>query len=271
MPQEKPRQRHAEGLFIREYGDGASCDAIPGPARPIVWVHGLGESGLGFERIASHPRLAHRHQLVPDLPGYGRTPWAHSALSLVAAGDLLVSWLRKEGLWPALFLGHSMGGVLVQLLAERHPEAVAAMVNIDGNISIEDCHFSSKAADASLQAFEGGRFERLLDSIYREGLENPALRGYYASLRQTDPRAFHRNALELVELSKSNTLAQRMAALDLPKLYLAGHPGGASLRSLQQLANAGVPTRRIEPSGHWPFIDQPEAFLELLLPFLEGH
>lgn len=270
MPQEKPRQRHAEGLFIREYGEEASRDSTPGSGRPIVWVHGLGESGLGFEHIASHSLLAHRHQLVPDLPGYGRTPWASDALSLMAAGDLLVSWLRKERLWPAIFIGHSMGGVLVQLLAECHPEAVAAMVNVDGNISIEDCHFSSKAVEASLQAFEGGRFERLLDGIYREGLEKPALRGYYASLRQTDPRAFHRNAFELVELSKSNTLAQRMAALDLPKLYLAGSPGGASQTSLQQLADAGVPTHQIEDSGHWPFIDQPDAFLELLLPFLEG-
>ena len=94
------------------------------------------------------------------------------------------------------------------------------------------------------------------------------MRGYYASLRLADPRAFHQNSAELVALSEPRELAARLAALPVPTVYLAGVPGGASDESHALLARAGVDVRNIEPSGHWPFLDQPGFFLGELGRFL---
>lgn len=41
----------------------------------VFWIHGLGESGLCFERVLARPELHGFRHLVPDLPGYGRRPW----------------------------------------------------------------------------------------------------------------------------------------------------------------------------------------------------
>ena len=44
-------------------------------ARTVLWIHGLGESGLCFERLLARPDLADWQHVVADLPGYGRTAW----------------------------------------------------------------------------------------------------------------------------------------------------------------------------------------------------
>jgi len=103
-----------------------------------------------------------------------------------------------------------------------------------------------------------------------DGLDDPAHRGYYASLRLADPRVFHRHAQDLVALSAAGDLARRLANLSMPARYLAGEPRGVSPRSVQALQAAGVPCSAVTPAGHWPFIDQPDAFAHVLVRFLES-
>ena len=257
MPEASPHHTVEAGMFVREYegGDG-------GP--PVLYLHGLGESGLCFERIVVRPELAGRKHLVPDLPGYGRSPWPGEPLSLPALADHVAVWLRGRAEGPAILVGHSMGGVVALLLAERHPDRVRAVIDVDGNKSLEDCVFSTLAAAFSKEAFLGGGFDAIREAIYRDGADSEALRGYYASLRLCDPRAFYLNSCELVEFSRRETMARRLAALTVPAFYIAGVPDGACARSLELLAEAGVPCTRISPSGHWPFIDRPGPFAAAL-------
>lgn len=236
----------------------------PSGSPPLVFVHGLGESGLCFERLLADPLLADWRLLAPDLSGYGRSAWRDQELSLPQQADRISDWLAARDEEKAVVVGHSMGGVLALLLAERHPEQVAAVVDVEGNKSPGDCHFSGRAADQDLEAFVAGGFDALIDDVYVNGATEPSLRTYYASLRLCDPRAFHANSRELVQLSATETLAHRLAALPMPARYIAGVPGGAAPRSLELLAEAGVTYFEVEPSGHWPFIDRRSAFVEAL-------
>lgn len=238
------------------------------PGRVLLWIHGLGDSGLCFEGLAGAPELAGWRQLVPDLPGYGRSPWPPRTWDLAAQADHLAAWLRERGEPPAVVAGHSQGGVHALLLAERHPDRVAGVVDIDGNKSLADCVFSGAAARQTAAAFVEGGFDRLRRLVYRAGQDDPAQRGYFAGLLLCDPRLFHANSCELVALSRSERLAARLAALDAPSLYVAGVPGGASKRSLDLLAEADVAVARIEPSGHCPFLERPAEFLAVLRRFL---
>lgn len=254
-----------EGMFVRRY------DA-EGARPPLLFVHGLGESGLCFERIVEHPKLACFDCVVVDLPGYGRSAWTDRVASLEQLADHLAVWVGASfRRCPPVLVGHSMGGVVALLAAERHPDAFRAVVDVDGNKSTEDCAFSGRAAKLSLAEFVGGGFDAMIDDIFEQGLSEAAHRGYYASLRLCDPRAYHAHSLELVGLSEGGKLAKRLAALGRPKIYVAGKPGGACERSLELLREADVPTSVIAPSGHWPFLDQPEAFADVLAAFLERH
>jgi pimeloyl-ACP methyl ester carboxylesterase len=256
-----------QGMFVR-------C-RVPGgrPLSTVVLVHGLGESGLCFERLLGRPELGNHRLLVPDLPGYGRSAWparrgAGSGDDLAGIADHLAHWLGERGEGRVRIVGHSMGGVVGLLLAERHPDLVAGLIDVDGNKSAGDCLFSGRAAGETEDAFARGGFDEMRDDIYRQGLEDPALRGYYASLRLADPRVFHRHARELVTLSGRDDLARRLAARPEPRHYVAGSPRGACARSRELLGAAGVPTTEIAPSGHWPFIDQPDRFATLLATLL---
>jgi len=223
----------------------------------VLFVHGLGESGLCFEAFGLRPELSELRLLVPDLPGYGRSAWPPSPLSLTETAEHLAGWLLQRGEGRVVVTGHSMGGVVAQLLARTHPALLAGLIDIDGNLALDDCSFSGKAARLTLAELESRGIDELRTAVHAAGLDDPAHRGYAASLRLADPLTFHRHSQELVELSSAETLAGELAALELPKLYLAGVPGGASARSRELLDREGVPWRAISPSGHWPFIDRP--------------
>jgi pimeloyl-ACP methyl ester carboxylesterase len=259
------RRRFDHGMHVIDR------EAAGDAGRPaLVFIHGLGESGLCFEHLCARIDLAPWRLLVPDLPGYGRSPWTERAWSLAEQADHLAVWLRAGDTGPVVVVGHSQGGVIGLLLAERHPDLVAGLVDVDGNKSRGDCVFSGAAARQTATAFAADGFDRLRLLVYRAGADDPAQRGYFAGLRLCDPALFHANSRELVALSIAETLADRLAALPCPKLYVAGQPGGACARSRELLDAAGVPTLVLEPSGHWPFIDRVEEFADALGRFVEA-
>jgi pimeloyl-ACP methyl ester carboxylesterase len=234
------------GMVVRRAGAG--------PA--IVYVHGLGEAGLCFAGLVREPALAGFTHVIPDLPGYGRSAWPERAASLDEVADLLAAWLGDLGA-PVTLVGHSMGGVLGILVAERAPARVRALVNLDGNNSRGDCTFSGKAAVVSLAEMLDGGFDRQREEVYAGGATAPELRGYYAALRFADPATYHRHSCDLVALSDTEQLAMRLAELAVPAVFVAGVPGGICERSRGLLTAAGARWIAVEPAGHWVYADQP--------------
>jgi len=57
-------------------------------------------------------------------------------------------------------------------------------------------------------------------------------------------------------------------ALPLRHHYVAGVPGGACPRSRDLLVEAGASWTAVTESGHWPFLDRPDRFVEVLRSFL---
>ncbi len=230
------------GMVVRRWGRGPE----------LVWIHGLGESSVSFDAIARHPALAGCEHVLVDLPGYGRSAWPDEAPGLEATADRLAAWL---GATRPVVIGHSMGGVLAQLVAERG--AARAIVDIDGNLTRGDCTFS-------LQAIADPDAERGLaavrDGVWERGNRERALRGYHAALCFAAPYVFRRQATDLVAMSARGDLAERLVALRVPALYLAGVPDGICATSRELLTRLGARWIGIEPSGHWVYIDQPDAF-----------
>ncbi|MEM7352431.1 MAG: alpha/beta hydrolase [Acidobacteriota bacterium] len=239
-------------------------------AGTILYIHGLGESALCFERLMADQRLAQWNHLAPDLVGYGKSLWSNSKpYSVADHAAVLLDLIDRLGLDSVVVLGHSMGGVIGTLLCEKLGDAAAGFVNVEGNISLPDCGYSSQAVQYSLDDWLDHGFDQVLDAIYQhEGESVDVRRAYGASILMCDPRAYHRNSEDLVELSRTESLAGRAAAVQAPTVHLYGAPRGTGERSLELLAEAGVETVRIGDAGHWPFLDQPDAFVAALARFL---
>jgi pimeloyl-ACP methyl ester carboxylesterase len=240
------------GMCVRRWGAGPT----------LVWIHGLGESSVSFEPIARHPALARFAHVLVDLPGYGRSPWPDVPEGLEQVADRLAGWLQATSAVLPIAIGHSMGGVLAQLVAERG--GVRGIVDIDGNLTYGDCSFSAQAcADTD----PGRALAAVRDGVWARGANEPALRGYHAALCFASPATFHRHAADLVAMSVRGDLAARLVALPTPALYIAGVPDGICAASREVLASPGARWIGIRPAGHWVYVDQPDEFARVIVEF----
>ena len=215
-------------------------------------------------------RLRRWTHLSVDLAGYGKSFWESEPLSLEQHAARVAELVDRKLDGPVVVLGHSMGGVIGTLLGELAPRSVRAFVNVEGNVSPPDCAFSSRAVGHSLESWVECGHRQLLNDLYEDQQEHPdVLRPYCASIQMSDPRAFYRNALELVEISDAETMAAQMAALERPGIFIFGAPRGAGDQSRGLLSQAGVEMVGIPDSGHWPFLDQSDSFVAELSAFLD--
>ena len=97
-----------------------------GSGPPLVWLHGIGGNQDSFDAQLSHFSRSWRC-VVWDMPGYGNSP-APEELSFEMMADSVATLLEHLGESQAVVLGHSMGGMVAQMVALRHPNRVRALV-----------------------------------------------------------------------------------------------------------------------------------------------
>lgn len=250
-------RRYESGMLVRSY---------PGESRDtILFIHGFGAWSGAWAKIAGHPALARFRKLAPDLPGHGMSGPCPDGMSHGGIVEVLADWLRAWEEGPVFLVGHSMGGVVAQMLAERHPELVRALIDVEGNISRDDCYISGKVAGQTAEEFVRAGHAQLQLEIYRAGHSDQALRDYFVGMSMAEPRTLHALAGELVEMSEREDLAARLRALPIRTRYVGGQPGGIGNRSVNLLQQAGVDTVILSPSGHVPFEDQPDEFAKAVV------
>ncbi|MBL8622306.1 MAG: alpha/beta fold hydrolase [Myxococcales bacterium] len=256
--------------WVSSVVDGWSVATVEGPGATLIWLHGLGEHAATFAPAIAHlPR--HRHLLL-DLPGHGgaraleaagRAPWSRPP-SIAETAAHVADLLAAHG--PAVVIGHSLGGVIALALAERAPPDLRAVIDVDGNVALPDCTYSSQIAAYAEADFLAHGHAAVCDRL--EAHADPIVRGYGGRMRTASPAQLWRYSHDLVDASAPETSAQRRAAVGIRYVYVAGEPGGASPRSRALLAEAGVDVRAIAPAGHWPFVDHPERFAALVTELL---
>ena len=107
-------------FFVRESG------SVEAPA--VVLIHGWNLDGaMTFHHII--PALSRRYRvIVPDLRNHGRSDWVRGPVEIAELADDVAGILDALGLGGSTVLGFSMGGLVVQELARRHPRHVGRMI-----------------------------------------------------------------------------------------------------------------------------------------------
>lgn len=209
--------------------------------------------------------------LTPDLPGFGNSPApGEFPFTMEAQAESVAALCRSVGLRRIAVVGHSMGGAVGILLAERWPGTVTHFACAVGNLVPEDCFFSRDIVRAGESTFEARGFAEYTERFRPSEEARSASRStYHESLRMTSARAIFRSSVDLVRISDEGNLLERFLALPCPKIYLcdSGNPVAASLETA--LAGAGVPRVVVPGTGHALMEDNPEGFYSALAAFLE--
>ena len=104
-----------------EYGDRA--------ASPLVLLHGMPSDGSTWDEVAA--ALAARYWVItPDQRGHGASARTVT-YSLEQMRDDLRQFADALGLDRFVLGGHSMGGTVATLFAERYPDRLAGLILVD--------------------------------------------------------------------------------------------------------------------------------------------
>jgi len=112
-------------LYARDYA------ASSAPARcPVVCIHGLTRNSADFEDVAPWIAAQGRRVIAVDIRGRGRSerdPDPRRYNPAVYAQDVL-ALLDQAGIARAVFVGTSMGGIIIMTIAAKRLRAIAAAV-----------------------------------------------------------------------------------------------------------------------------------------------
>src|SRR3954462_6541536 len=237
---------------------------VHGNGPTLLLTHGYSStSAMWKDQIEA---LSKQHRLVLwDMRGHGQSdypddPAAYSEALTVAD---IAALLDEVGSTSAIVGGLSLGGYMSLAFYRVHPERVSALLIIDTGPGFKK-HDAREAWNKRAHD-TGDRFER-------EGL------AVLKSLSRERSTVSHRDASGLARAARG-MLTQRDARvieslpnIKVPSLVVVGADVTPFLAASDYMA-AKIPGARkvvVPAAGHAVNIDQPQAFIEAVLPFLDG-
>jgi pimeloyl-ACP methyl ester carboxylesterase len=237
---------------------------VHGNGPPLLLTHGYSSTSAMWQ--GQIEALSRHHKLVLwDMRGHGQSdypdePAAYSEALTVAD---MAALLDEVGAGRAIVGGLSLGGYMSLAFYRAHPDRVRALLIIDTGPGFR----KDDARDAwNKRAHEtGDRFER-------EGL------AVLKAASRERSSVSHRDALGLARAAHG-MLTQRDARvieslpdIRVPSLVVVGADDTPFLAASDYMA-AKIPDAKkavIPAAGHAVNIDQPQAFIDAVLPFLDG-
>lgn len=129
--------------------------------RSVVAVHGLTANHVTFEALARRLDPDAFTIVAPDLRGRGRSARAAGPYGMAAHADDLVALLDANRMETATLVGHSMGGFVSVVAADRHPERIEHLVLVDGGLPLDIEGLRDRPIEEVVRAVVGPALDRL--------------------------------------------------------------------------------------------------------------
>jgi pimeloyl-ACP methyl ester carboxylesterase len=246
--------RDGVGIYYEVHGSGP----------PLLLTHGYSSTAEMWQ--GQIEALSKHHKLVLwDMRGHGRSdyPGAPMAYSeALTVGDM-AALLDQAGATSAIVGGLSLGGYMSLAFYRSHPQRVRALLIIDTGPGFK----KDEARDAwNRRAHDtAGRFEREgLDVLQTASAER-------SSVSHRDASGLARAARGMLTQRDARVI-ESLPDIKVPSLVVVGADDTPFLAASDYMA-AKIPGARkvvIPRAGHAVNIDQPQAFIDAVLPFLDA-
>jgi pimeloyl-ACP methyl ester carboxylesterase len=273
---------------------------IAGEGPAILLIHGIGDNSSTWEAVQN--KLAQRFTVIaPDLLGHGKSDKPRADYSVAAYANGMRDLLAVLDIERVTVVGHSLGGGVTMQFAYQYPQLVERIVLVGTGGVTKDVHFALRlaslpmgsealallrmpgalpalqvvgrivgkllnAAGAAAPAFAPTRLGRDLPDVLRILDELP---------EPTASAAFSRTLRAVVDWrGQVVTMLDRCyLTQSVPVQLVWGAHDSVIPVSHAQMAHAAMPGSRLEifpKSGHFPFHDFPDRFVEVVEQFVDS-
>lgn len=244
---------------------------------PLVLAHGFTGNSRNWALTA--PALRERFRIIsPDHRGHGLSdkPTAREDYDLDLLADDLYQLLAGIDVKSCYLVGHSMGGMVAQLLTLAHPEVVRALVLVDTAAEIPRS-LSAKERYQERQRLVRMAEEEGMEAVFEEQLKaaDPQVRSNQAFVKtwreQFLMTSVHAYIGGANGMSTRQSVADRLGEIKVPTLIVCGEKDEPFLEPSKVMHEkiAGSELVIIPGCGHTPQIETPAEFNRILAEFLD--
>jgi len=241
------------------------------PRHTVVLSHALGCDLTMWDSLANQ-LAADCRVIAYDHRGHGSSDAPAGEYAMADLADDAARLLRELDTGPVVWIGLSMGGMVGQELALRHPTLVGALVLAN----------TTSAYPEATRAV----WRQRIDTVREQGIEAIAdavmARYFHEEFRAAHPATVARYRQRLVSTDSIGYIGccaavggvdttARLGGIGVPALVLAGElDQGTPVAMARTLADA-MPDARLEvlaQASHLGAVEQPRAFAEAVVGFL---
>lgn len=262
---------------------------IAGSGPAILLIHGIGDNSTTWETVQS--KLAQRFTVIaPDLLGHGKSDKPRADYSVPAYANGMRDLLSVLDIDSVTVVGHSLGGGVAMQFAYQFPQLVNRLILVGAGGVTKDVNIALRIASLPLgsEALSVLRLPMVLPTLGLVGRIGGALFGSTGLGR--DLPDVVRILQDLPEPTASSAFARTLRAVvdwrgqvvtmldrcylteSVPVQLIWGSKDSVIPVSHARMAHAAMPGARLdvfEGSGHFPFHDDPERFVEIVEKFIE--
>jgi 3-oxoadipate enol-lactonase len=261
------RTRSSPALFatVREPRNGLT------PRHTVVCSHALGCDGSMWDDLAT--QLADTHRVICyDHRGHGRSDAPPGPYTLAELADDAARLLDELHAGPVVFMGLSLGGMVAQELALRHP------AKVKGLIIANSCSGYYETGRTSwrqrLDAIEAGGLAAVVEGAMQRWFHpafhtaQPAtVQRWRQRVLATNPQGYSATCQALMNFSTTERLPQ----IHVPTLVIAGELDQGTPLPMAQTIAAGIPGAALvvlKEASHLSVLEQPGAFAAAVMQWL---
>src|SRR5213593_124997 len=245
---------HRNSLSVEGQRVSYLCNDGSHAAPTLVFLHGSGVSARYWtdqlRALAGTARV-----LALDLPGHGESEDAATP-DLAHYADVTAALIDALGGWPAIAIGHSLGGAVALALAARRLAELCGLVLVSSCARLPQVSTSAQWIWGSLPAAVRRAlfFVPAKNVLFAAGASPAAVALGMQELRACRPRTLAAD----VAISRSMDVTEAAAALRVPALILCGSRDRVTPPALSRHLHATIAGSRldlVDGAGHMLLIE----------------